>query len=253
LQAGWRREKKPLLIQHNLFNITFDYLLIFGNAGFPAMGITGAGLATSLSAVLTLILFIILIFNRRHNQNYHTLRGFRFDSALFRRLLLYSVPSGVQFFLDVSGFALFVLLVGKLGIIPLAATNITFSINMFAFMPITGVSIAVSILVGQAIGEHQPALAQKSVYSAFHISFIYIATVALVFIVFPDLFLSPYAAGTNPADFSRLRAIAIVLLRFVAFYSLFDSLNLIFSAGIKGAGTRPMSCFPILHSPLVSW
>jgi MATE family multidrug resistance protein len=76
--------------------------------------------------------------------------------------------------LDVLGFGLFLLLVGRLGTLELAATNIAVNINTLAFMPMIGMAIAISTLVGQRLGENNPELAEKTSYSAFHLTFIYV-------------------------------------------------------------------------------
>jgi MATE family multidrug resistance protein len=58
----------------------------------------------------------------------------------------------------------------------------------------------------------------------------------LLYVFGGRLLLAPYAAGSNPAAFAEVGALAVVLLRFVAFYSIFDMMNVIFSAGLRGAG-----------------
>ncbi len=148
----------------------------------------------------------------------------------------FGFPSGFQFFLDMIGFSIFLLLLGRLGTINLAATNIAFNINTLAFMPMIGFGIAVSILVGQSIGKNRPDLAERSTYSGFHLTFIYMSTIALLYVVIPDVFLKPFATKSDPQTFEQILQIARVLLRFVAVYSIFDTLNIIFASAIKGAG-----------------
>lgn len=231
-------------------NLLFDYLLIFGKFGFPEMGIRGAAWATVLCAMVSWLLFFLLMLMPENRRRFHTLRGWRFDPALFWRMLRFGFPNGMQFMLDVLGFSIFVLLVGKLGTTKLAATNIAFNINTLAFMPMIGFSIAVSTMVGQRLGEDNPQLAEKSAYSAFHLTFLYMGLVALAYVAVPQLFLWPYKVGAAKTDFDSIQNIAVVLLRFVAFYSLFDSMNLIFAGAIKGAGdTR----FVMLVSVVCCW
>lgn len=74
-----------------------------------------------------------------------------------RRMLRYGLPGGVQFFLDILVFTFFVFMVGRLGRAELAATNIVMAINTLSFMPMIGMSVAVSTLVGQAIGAGKPS------------------------------------------------------------------------------------------------
>ena len=217
-------------------NLVLDYALIFGRWGFPELGIRGAGIATVVAGVFSLLMFWALLSLRENDRIFHTLRGWRLDKDLFIRLLRYGLPAGVQFFLEISGFTAFVLLVGRLGIASLAATNIAFNINTLAFMPMIGCGIAVSVLVGQYLGANQPERAQSAVYSGFHLTLIYMLTIAAAYVLVPDIFVAPFALRAQPGEFSEIYGYSIILLRFVAVYSIFDTMNIIFCSAVKGAG-----------------
>jgi len=219
-----------------IVNLILDYLLIFGHWGFPEMGIKGAGIATVLAGLFSLFVFLVLMASDTYNATYHTLKGWRPEKELFTRLLRFGLPSGVQFFLEMAGFTAFILLVGRLGTTSLAATNIAFNINMLAFMPMIGIGIAVSMLVGQYLGAEKPKLAQTSAYSGFHMTMFYMTSIATAYVLVPDIFIAPFALKADPKAFKEVYDFSIILLRFVAIYSLFDTLNIIFSSAIKGAG-----------------
>ncbi|MCK4447978.1 MAG: MATE family efflux transporter, partial [Candidatus Marinimicrobia bacterium] len=140
------------------------------------------------------------------------------------------------FFLDIAGFATFLLLMGRLGTTSIAATSIAFNINNLAFMPMIGFGIAVSVLVGQHLGNNRPDLAERSAYSGFYLTFLYMAILASSYILVPGIYLKLFASHSDPGSFAPIRDITIILLRFVAIYSIFDTLNIIFAAAIKGAG-----------------
>ncbi len=217
-------------------NILLDYALIFGHWGLPGLGVTGAAIATVAAMVVGFLLYCILIFRESNNRLYAVLKDFRFDRELFGRLMRYGLPNGLQFFLDVSGFTVFLLLMGRLGTTSLAATNIAFNINTLAFMPMIGFGIAVSVLVGQYIGKGRADLAERGVYSGFHMTLFYMSSVAAAYVFLPDLFLWPYAAQSDPVRFREISEMTVILLRFVAVYSVFDTMNIIFASAIKGAG-----------------
>ncbi|MDO9391181.1 MAG: MATE family efflux transporter [bacterium] len=227
-------------------NVVFDYLMIFGHGGFPEMGMAGAAWATVFSAVFSVIAYSVLIFRPGYNRAFHTLSGWRLDRTKLSALLKYGFPNGVQFFLDMSGFTFFILLVGRLGSDNLAATNIAFNVNTIAFMPMIGFGITASVLVGQYLGQDDPETAQYSVYSGFHMTFVYMAAVALLYFFWPQVFLMPYAAHADPVRFEAIRRTTIILLRFVAVYSLFDGFNIIFSSAIKGAGDTKFVMYMLL-------
>ena len=233
-------------------NIVLDYALVFGNWGFPELGIKGAGIATALSGIFSFLAYAVLILHISRGKNYYILKGWRPEKRLFWRLLRFGFPSGVQFFLDMAGFSIFILLVGRLGTTNLAATNIAFNISTLAFMPMIGCGMAVTVLVGQYLGKNRPDLAQKSAYSGFHVTFLYMAGIAAAYVSFPEIFVAPFAARADPENFNEISALTIILLRFVAVYSLFDTMNIIFASAIKGAGdTRYVMFMIVIISSLV--
>ncbi len=232
------------------FNIVFDYLLIFGKAGFPVLGIFGAAVATVLSQAVSLFAYAALMSKRGYEERFRVLGGRRFDGALFARLIRFGFPSGMHFFLDMIGFALFLMVVGRYGTVPLAATNVAFNINNFAFMPMIGFGLAASIFVGRKLGENNPETAEYGTWSAAHLTFVYMAVVAALYVALPGVFLAPYLARADAVEFGPIAALAGHLLRFVAVYSLFDTMNIIFASAVKGAGdTR----FVMRVSVALSW
>ncbi len=219
-----------------LVNIVFDYLLIFGNGGFPPLGIKGAAIATIIASCSTFVLYLALISRRKYLEEYHILKGMRIDTDLLKRLIRFGLPSGIHFCLDMAGFTAFVLIMGTLGTAPLAATNIAFNISTLAFMPMLGCGIAVSVLTGQYLGRERPDLAEKSAFSGFHLTFFYLAVVSSLYVLTPGIFTGAYAAHADPARFAEIESLVTVLLRFVAVYSLFDAMNIVFASALKGAG-----------------
>jgi len=234
-----------------LLNVVLDYLMIFGNFGFPAWGVSGAALATVISLWCKAAVYFALFMRERYRTEYGTIVGCRFDPALFRRLLRFGSPSGVQLVCEVSAFTLFLLVVGRLGALELAATSLAFNVNSLAFMPVYGIGIATTTLVGQRIGQGRPNLAARGVWAAFVLASLYMVAVSALYVLVPDALLVAHGAKIDPAEFASLRQLTIVLLRFVAFYCLFDAMVIVFSSAIKGAGdTRFVLITTLCMSPL---
>jgi multidrug resistance protein, MATE family len=217
-------------------NIAADYVLIFGNLGAPAMGIRGAAWATNLAGVVSAALFLMLFLSAENRREFATLSGWRPDRGLFVRLLRFGGPNGLNFMLDMLAFALFLLVVGKLGTVQMAATNLAFNINSLAFMPLIGGGIALSTMVGQRLGRHAPEAAEYCTWSGFHLALGYMGTMALGYLLVPDLFLVPFGLHAHTADFIQARDLASRLLRIVAVYCIFDACYMVFTAALKGAG-----------------
>ena len=231
-------------------NIVLDYLLIFGHLGLPGLGMKGAAIATVTAGYISASVIFLVMLKSKYRKQYATLKNNKFDLQLFKRLMRFGLPNGIHFMLDLSGFALFILLVGRFGTLALAATNITFNINSIAFMPMIGIGIAVEIIVGQRLGENRPKLARFGTYSALHITFLYMGTIATTYLLFPKIYLLPFAAQADPQQFIQIQRMTIALLYFVAFYSIFDTLNIIFANALKGAGDTKAV---MIISVLLSW
>ncbi|MFT5086393.1 MAG: MATE family multidrug resistance protein [Candidatus Latescibacterota bacterium] len=233
-----------------LVNIVLDYALIFGNWGLPAMGMEGAAWATNIGLLVSALAFTALFLRKRYRDEFATLRGWKPDGELLRRLLRYGGPNGVNFMLDIMAFTFFLLIVGRLGPIELAATNLAFNINSLAFMPLIGCGIAVSTMVGQRLGRDDPQGAEYCTWTGVHLALFYMGCMSLGYLLLPDLFLSPFGMHAQGADFVAARDLARTLLRVVAIYCLFDAFYMIFTAALKGAGdTR----FVMWVSVAMSW
>ena len=231
-------------------NIILDYAWIFGHWGFPEWGIRGAAWATVVSHLLIPVVFFCLMMRPRYRDTLRTLSGWRPDAALLRRLVRFGLPNGVQFMLEILGFSMFILLVGKLGTTALAATSVTFNLNTLAFLPMMGLGIAVSTLVGQYLGKNREDLAERSTWSAVHLSLTYMLVMAAGYVFVPGLLLRPYMSGADPEAFEPVWQMSVILLRFVAVYCVFDAFYIVFSAAVKGAGdTR----FVMLTSVALGW
>ena len=219
-----------------VLNALLAYLWIFGHWGFPAGGIAGAALATTVAEWARVAMYGWILMRPEYEDEFGMSSGWRLDGRLMRRLIRLGGPGGVQLFMEVAAFTAFVVLVGRLGPEAMAATNLAFNVNTMAWMPVVGLGTAVTAMVGQELGRNEPRLAARATWSALGLAMLYMGTMALLYLFVPDVFLFGHAAGARPEEFAPLRETTIVLLRFVAVYCLFDAMNLVFSSAIKGAG-----------------
>ena len=217
-------------------NAVLDYAMIFGWGPIPEWGIAGAAMTDTLGEVLAVIILGALILSPATSRLYPFRTQWRLDWTLIRDLFRFGGPSGLQMFIDVAGFAAFMMIIGWLGESELAATNIAFNLNTLSFIPVIGVGIAVSTLVGQRIGEGRSELATASTVKGFTLAAGYMLTFGALYVVFPELLIAPYAAKADPAEFAAIHGTVIVLLRFVAIYSFFDAMAIVFGSAIRGAG-----------------
>lgn len=231
-------------------NAVLAYLLIFGKHGFPELGIRGAAIGSVAASTFSAVAFLLLTLRPHERSTYRLWSNWRFDRELFSRLIRYGMPSGVQWTLDIAGFALFIFLVGAIGTTELAATNLAFNLNSLVFIPMMGFGTAVMTLVGMRIGEGRPRIAIRTTWLAMACAAAWTLGFAVIYLVFPETILTFYRSEENAADFAAVSQMVAGLLQFVALYSFFDSMAIVFGSAVRGAGdTR----FPLLITATSGW
>lgn len=230
-----------------LVNLALDPILIFGFAGIPALSIRGAAIATVMGEVSMTLLYILLILRDPQAREFGIWPKKIFQSELFVRLIRFGMPNGFHMLSDVCAFSVFIFLIGTMGKHALTATNLAFNLNMLTFMPVLGVGMAVMTLVGNRIGEGRPDLAVRTTYLAFGVAAAWMLMFGVMYFTIPNLFLGIYQSEKSAEDFDQVRQLAMMLLKFIAVYGLFDAMAIIFSFAIRGAGdTRFALCFSLI-------
>lgn len=218
------------------FNIVFNYLLIFGHFGFPEMGIAGAGLATILSQGINFLVLSLIVFSGDNNTKFKIVSGYQFDKNLFVRLIKFGLPNGLQFLIDMAAFSVFVLVIGRIGTLELTAMNIVLNVNMLAFMPMIGLGITVSIMVGQLLGANRQDAVDTVTTSALQIGLTYMMAMALLYLTAPGIFIYPFISNNIAYASAELEILTISAMRFMAIWTMFDAIAIIISSALKGAG-----------------
>jgi len=222
-----------------LVNIPLDYCLIYGveSLGLPALGIQGAALGTVSAWAFMVVVYAALIFTRDNDKSFAVRRNWRFETDLFTRLMRYGAPGGLEFAVDILAVSFFIFMIGRLGPVELAASNIAFSIHSLAFLPMIGLSTATSVLTGQALGAKNPAMARRATGSALILNLGYTVTAALIFVFYPRPLIALFQTGQAASEtFAPILTLCEVLLRYVAVFCLIDSCAMSFFGALKGAG-----------------
>ena len=231
---------KPVMIVSMagaLINIPLDYCLINGIGPFPEMGIAGAGIATVIGYTLPVLMYARLVFTKTNEREYRIWSDWRLESDLFRRFMRIGLPGGVEFFLDIFAVSFFVFMVGRFGEVELASTSVVISIYNLAFMPIIGLNIAASIMVGQAMGDRNVPQACYATQSIFHLAIGYMGIMAILFILCPEWFINLFRTRDETGfDFNEVLDMGVVLMRYAAAFTVMDAVAIVYVGGLKGAG-----------------
>jgi MATE family multidrug resistance protein len=172
------------------------------------------------------------------------------DLPLVRRICRYGIPAGGHLLVDVGAFTLFVLMTGRLDPLSFAASNIGLSINSVAFMPLLAVSFAASILVGQYQGRKEPAYAARAGWTALRLGWGYMLLAGLSFVCFPEGYYRLFRSPEASYSVAQLVEAGRPMMWMMATWGMFDTINIVLSGALKGAGdTR----FVLLYMLLFGW
>ncbi|MGD9601218.1 MAG: MATE family efflux transporter [Gammaproteobacteria bacterium] len=213
-----------------LLNVAFNWLLIDGHLGFPALGVAGAAWASVTATSLAFALFaVIFILDGRG------LPRARLTLHEFMRLLRFGVPAGLNWSFEFFAFIAFVnIVVAGLGTVSLAAMMAVMQINSVSFMPAFGLGSAGAILVGQSIGAGDRDSVPGILRMTFLITAAWMGIVGLAYMGAPDLLLQPFAPAGEAGPVFLVVGVQMLFLS--AFWQLFDAAGITLSEALRAAG-----------------
>lgn len=217
-------------------NVILDYLMIFGKLGLPAMGIRGAAWATIAGSVCGLAVLIAAYLGAENRRAYNVIAAFRYDGAVMKKLLRYGYPAGLEFFLNLLAFNIIILMFFSRGASTAAAITIVFNWDMVSFVPLIGVNIGVTSLVGRYMGAGSPDTAHRATLSGLKLAWGYSFCILIAFAVFPKTLVGVFCPAETTALFTEAFPLAVSMLRLAALYVMADAMLLVFSGALRGAG-----------------
>jgi len=215
------------LIAIHIINVILNYVLIYGHLGFPALGTSGAALASAIATVFGSIIYIFLShFKLQHLRIFHT-KPLLSD---IKNVFTLTLPAGVQQFMIAAGVSSLFWVVGLLGVTEVAALNILINILMTCLLPGFGFGMASATLVGTSLGEQNKNNAKQWAYD--------VAKVGGVLTLTAGLFISFFAAPilevfTN--DTATIQA-ALTPLRITGAFIFIDIMGIIMMNSLLGSG-----------------
>lgn len=213
-------------------NIFFNYVLIFGKLGFPAMGIAGAGWGTFIGMGVGAAIRIAVFLNKDLNTEYQTRRALNIDFNKMAGLVKIGLPAGLGFMINVAflGVVLFGL-VGPFGVDSLAATSAVYACINVSVMPVVGIGTALTAVVGKAIGAGRKDLVIKQTRNSLRIAWAYMFFMGICFFVFRNAIMRYWASGNL-----SVITIGMHLLICAAIFQVFDATVIIYNGALRGAG-----------------
>lgn len=240
LQA--RGVTRPILVSvivANLVNVVANALLIYGDgalewaglppAGLPALGVLGAGLASSLASLAS---FLVLALALRDVAAPADPRRRRRDPRLLRLAFRQGLPLGLQLLAEVAIFALAGVLAGRIGEEAAAGHQIAISLASFSFTVTIGIASATSVRVGLHVGAGDTPAARRAGILGLQIAVSFMSFSAAVFLLLAEPL--SWAFTDDP----RAVAAAIPLIRIAAVFQISDGTQAVAAGALRGAGDR---------------
>ncbi len=215
-------------------NVPLCYAMVFGKFGFPALGIVGAGISTVAATVLAFALFVAFYFAREHREAFGVMRSFALDLKILRRYWRLGFPSGLEMFLNVAAFNLFLLMFQSYGVAQGAAAAIVFNWDILSFIPMIGLHVAVISLIGRFVGARDLARASQVIAAAFALALTYSAILAIIYTAFRYPLVEVFAPPAG--DFTAIRELAAFMMIGLCSYVMADAILLVSSGVLRGAG-----------------
>lgn len=240
---GLTRAIVVTIVLCNLANVLLNWLLIFGNLGFPRLGVTGAALATAISRTLLVVILVALSW-RTLRRYVRPVRREVFELAPLMRMLRLGLPIGAQQGLEVAYFGGLIILMGLLGTISIAAHQAAINLASLTFMVPVGVGSATAVFVGRAVGARDEPAVRRYAIAGLVCGVGFMCVSAAVFLIFPRAL-----AGLYSRD-AEVVALAAGLIPIAGLFQVFDGTQVVASGILRGIGdTR----FPMLASALGFW
>jgi MATE family multidrug resistance protein len=233
------------LVTANLLNLVFNWILIGGRLGAPALGVEGSAWGT-VAARIGMAAFLLGAIVRRESGRRPGLfeTPLRVEAVRLRQLIALGLPAASQVTLEVGVFAAATALAGRLAPVSLAAHQIALNFIALTYMVPLGVASAGAVRVGQAVGRRDAAAVARAGWTAFVFGTLFMSCAAAIFLLMPRRLIGGFT--TDPA----VIAIGTPLLFVGAIFQLFDGLQVVATGALRGLGdTRT----PMLWNLTAHW
>ncbi|MEQ1864752.1 MAG: MATE family efflux transporter [Micropepsaceae bacterium] len=225
-----------------LFNILGNYVLIYGNFGAPALGVTGSGIASALAYAFSFFAMLGVLLFAPSFRKYRILHRFaRFDRAKFAEVFRLGAPMGMSMIFEAMLFNAATLLMGTFGATSVAAHQIAMNVASVTFMVPLGISLAATVRVGLAAGARDLEGVRRAGWSAIVIGSGFMLVCAVIIALIPRSLVGIYIPAGDPANADAVK-LAVSFLYVAAFFQLFDAMQVTAQLSLRGLkdATAPM-------------
>jgi MATE family multidrug resistance protein len=215
-------------------NAAMTWCLIFGNLGFPRLGLVGAGIATTLADTLMFVLLAAVILTDRRFRRYHLLgRFWRADWPRFRELWHLGLPIGATLVFEVAVFNGATFLMGLIGAAALAAHSVSMQLASLSFMVPLGLAQAATVRVGRAFGAHDREGVRRAGWTAYVMGVGFMALTGLAMVLMPRTLVGLFLDLDMPAN-APVIELAVSFLMVAALFQVADGGQAVAAGMLRG-------------------
>ena len=230
----------------NLVNVVFNWLLIYGNLGFPEMGVAGASLATVIGQVVAFIMAAVVILRGNGFLKLELRLGFKPNKIVLGNMVNIGFPAMVEQLLMRAGMIIFAKTVATLGTTAYATHQVCMNIQALSFMTGQAFAVSATTLMGQSLGKRRTDMAQAYCSRTRTVGFVVSIALGITFAIFGGPLVSLY--NSDP----EIIRIGGLIMLFVAFLQPFQSSQFIIAGGLRGAGdTKSVAIYSFITILLV--
>jgi len=238
-------------ISEALLNILLDYLLIFGHAGFPAMGFNGAALASVISEFIGFLVVLLVLYQTGLRKEYSLFKKYSFDKTKTKEIVKVAVPLVVQFVISVGTWLVFFIFIEDKGTEAKAISNTMRNVFGLVGVFVWAFAATSNIMVSNIIGQQRNDLVLVVINRITILSFSFCSMMCLIINIFPQQFFALF--GQNDQFITN----GISVLRVVSFGLMIMSISNIWLNGITGTGKTMVNLlieiFAILFYMSYTW
>jgi putative MATE family efflux protein len=217
-----------------LIGIAGNWLLVFGNGGFPALGLEGSAIASVVTSVITLAAYGVVFMRDRHLRRYHLLgRWWRAEWSRFWEIVRIGAPIALGWTMEGALFGGASVLMGLIGVTEVAAHAVALNIAALAFQVPLGVAQAATIRVGLAYGGRDAGRIARAGWVAIFIGTGFMVSTALLIWTVPRPLIGVYLDTSAPAN-AHTVALALQYLTIAAMFQLFDGAQVVGAGALRG-------------------
>ena len=210
---------------------------------FPAMGVKGAAIATLIASICMAVHYFLFLFSSQIKDRFSVF-NLSTDRIMMMRQLKLALPQGIQEAVIAIGWSVFYKIMGMIGLIELATTELLFTIMHASFMPALGVGQACATLVGKYMGEKKIHKSEASIKESIRISVYIMGTMGMSFILIPEYYLFLF---TDDPEIIRM---GVFGLRMIGAVQFLDAIGFTLWFALSGAGN---TLFPAVVESCLTW